>query len=231
MLGFLTPQGKDAADPMPNAKSAAAWLRQLPALDVIGRQQQVTHALDAMRKAQPVFDASRIAAIQFVDAALGADRRQLIKQYIENAENSPKLAERIWQSLWELSQAFMLAYQAALESALRQTPNARWKSMLPLLFVRLVHFHGTDAKLRVFKYERWIPAEVDGAAPDLSAFLRARLRPRGGHVACRGSAARSRGRSSRNTCMCCSCISSIRATWRPQKSIGQALSCAHGAAA
>jgi cyclic-di-GMP-binding protein len=31
--------------------------------------------------------------------------------------------------------------------------------MLPLLFVRLVHFHGTDAKLRVFKYERWIPAK------------------------------------------------------------------------
>jgi hypothetical protein len=30
---------------------------------------------------------------------------------------------------------------------------------LPLLFVRLVHFHGTDAKMRVFKYERWIPAK------------------------------------------------------------------------
>src|SRR5207237_5079111 len=29
----------------------------------------------------------------------------------------------------------------------------------PLLFVRLVHFHGTSAKLRVFKYERWIPAK------------------------------------------------------------------------
>src|SRR5439155_39829 len=28
-----------------------------------------------------------------------------------------------------------------------------------LLFVRLVHFHGTDAKLRVFKHERWIPAK------------------------------------------------------------------------
>ena len=159
MLGRLTPQGKDAVDPLPNAKSAAVWLRQLPALDVIGRQQQVTHALDAMRKTQPVFDAARINAIQFVDAALGADRRQLIKQYVENAENSPKLADRIWQALWELSQAFMLSYQSALESALRQTSNARMKSMLPLLFVRLVHFHGTDAKLRVFKYERWIPAK------------------------------------------------------------------------
>jgi hypothetical protein len=159
MLGFLSPATKDAPDPLQSAKSAAAWLRQLPALDVIGRQQHVIRVLEAMRKGQFTFDLNRIAAIEFVDAALGADRRQLIKQYIENVENSPKLAERIWQALWEMSQAFMLAYQGGLEAALQQGTNARWKSVLPLLFVRLVHFHGTDAKLRVFKYERWIPAK------------------------------------------------------------------------
>src|SRR5438552_8184015 len=159
MLGFLTPLAKDAADPLQNAKSAAAWLRQLPALDVIGRQQHVIRALDAMRKGQFAIDLNRIAAIEFVDAALGADRRQLIKQYIENAESSPKVADRIWQALWEMSQEFTLTYQTALESALTQAANARWKAVLPLLFVRLVHFHGTDAKLRVFKHERWIPAK------------------------------------------------------------------------
>ena len=159
MLGFLTPQAKDAGDPLQNAKSAAAWLRQLPALDVIGRQQHVIQALDMIRKAQRAIDPNRIAGIQFIDAALGADRRQLIKQYIENVDNSPKLADRIWQALWEMSQSFMLAYQMALEAAVAQRENARWRSALPLLFVRLVHFYGTDAKLRVFKYERWIPAK------------------------------------------------------------------------
>ena len=159
MLGFLTPQAKDAADPLQNAKSAAAWLRQLPALDVVGRQQHVIRALDLVRKGQHAVDLNRIAALEFVDAALGADRRQLIKQYIENAESSPKLADRIWQALWEMSQAFTLTYQTALEAALAQAANARWKAVLPLLFVRLVHFHGTDAKLRVFKYERWIPGK------------------------------------------------------------------------
>src|SRR5690242_1937152 len=157
MLGFLAPQ-VNVGDPLHNAKSAAAWLRQLPALDVIGRQQHVVQALEAARKGAGM-DLHRVGAIGFVDAALGADRRQLIKQYIENAEMSPKLADRIWQALWEMSQAFMMVYQSALESALAQGANARWKSVLPLLFVRLVHFHGTDAKLRVFKYERWIPAK------------------------------------------------------------------------
>jgi hypothetical protein len=159
MFGFLTPQGKESTDPLQNAKTAAAWLRQLPALDVIGRQQHVIRALDAMRKTQRDIDLNRVGAIEFVDAALGSDRRQLIKQYIENAEASPKLAERIWQALWEMSQAFMLAYQSALEDAVTQADNARWRAALPLLFVRLVHFHGTDAKMRVFKYERWIPAK------------------------------------------------------------------------
>ncbi len=166
MFAFLTPQAKDLSDPLQNAKAAATWLRQLPSLDVIGRQQQVIAGLDAMRKMQRAPDLNRIHAIQFVDAALGADRRQLIKQYIENSESAPKLADRIWQALWEMSQSFTLAYQSALETAMHQANNTRWKAALPLLFVRLVHFHGTDAKLRVFKYERWIPAkwiELHGA--------------------------------------------------------------------
>jgi hypothetical protein len=159
MFGFLTPQAKETGDPLQHPKTAAVWLRQLPALDVIGRQQHVIRALDEMRKSQRPIDLNRIIAIEFVDAALGADRRQLIKQYIENAEGAPKLAERIWHALWEMSQAFKLGYQAALEAAVPQAGTARWRGVLPLLFVRLVHFHGTDAKLRVFKYERWIPAK------------------------------------------------------------------------
>ncbi|MGH8800580.1 MAG: hypothetical protein ACREX7_10075, partial [Casimicrobiaceae bacterium] len=159
MFGFLTPLGKDSGDPLQSSKAAATWLRQLPALDVIGRQQHVIRALEALRGAPRPVDLSRITAIEFVDAALGADRRQLIKQYIENIENSPKLAGRIWQALWEMSQAFTLAYQQALEAALPQAANARWRAVLPLLFVRFVHFQGTDAKLRVFKYERWIPGK------------------------------------------------------------------------
>src|ERR1700730_875911 len=159
MFAFLTPQAKDSGDPLQHPKAAAAWLRRLPALDVIGRQQQVIRALDDMRLSQRPFDVNRITAIEFVDAALGADRRQLIKQYIENAEGAPKLADRIWQALWEMSQSFKLVYQAALETAAPQAANVRWRVMLPLLFVRLVHFHGTDAKLRVLKYEHWIPAK------------------------------------------------------------------------
>jgi len=159
MFGFLTSGAKEVADPLLSAKSVSGWLRQLPALDVIGRQQHVMRAFEAMRQSRKPIDLGRVQALELLDAALGADRRQLIKQYVENYDTSAKLAERIWQAIYDLSQGFIYAYQAALEEALRQGSNVRWKPLTPLLFARLVHYYGTDAKLRVFRFERWIPAK------------------------------------------------------------------------
>src|SRR5512143_2363143 len=159
MFGFLTPGTKEIADPLASAKSASAWLRQLPSLDVIGRQQHVMRAFDGMRQSRRPADPNRVAAVEFLDSALGADRRQLTKQYVENVDTSARLAERIWQALQEMCQGFIFAYQSALEQALLQTDNGRWRPLVPRLFSRLVHYYGTDAKLRVFRYERWIPAK------------------------------------------------------------------------
>ena len=116
-------------------------------------------AFDAMRQSRKPVDYRRIQAIEYLDGALGADRRQLTKQFVENYDSSAKLAERIWQSIYDLSQGFVYAYQTVLEEALRQDGNARWKPLVPLLFARLTHYYGTDAKLRVFRYERWIPGK------------------------------------------------------------------------
>ena len=159
MFGFLTQSTKDQADPLQSQKAASAWLRQLPALDVIGRQQHVMRAFDGMRASRREADLNRVAAIEYLDAALGADRRQLLKQYVENAEGAARLSERIWQATHELAQGFVFAYQWLLEEALAQPANLRWRPVLPLLFTRLLHYYGTDAKLRVFRFERWIPAK------------------------------------------------------------------------
>ena len=158
MFEFLTSPGKDSTDPLVTAKSVSGWLRQLPALDVVGRQQHVMRAFDGMRLSRKPVDPARVLALQFLDSALGADRRQLIKQYVENAETSPKLAERLWQAVHELTQGFSAAYQGALEEGLSQAANSRWKPLIPFLFTRFTHYAGTDAKLRVYRYERWIPA-------------------------------------------------------------------------
>ena len=141
-------------------KTASGWLRQLPTLDVIGRQQHVMRAFEAMRQARRGPDPNRVAAVEFLDAALGADRRQLIKQYVENvdtsAQASPSASGRRSRRCRKASSS---RTRASLEQALAQSDNPRWKPMTPLLFSRLIHYYGTDAKLRVFRYERWIPGK------------------------------------------------------------------------
>ena len=158
VFGFLRP-GRDATDPLQSPRTAAAWLRELPPLDVTQRQQQVMRAFEAMRQEQKPVDPPRIHAIGFLDAALGADRRQLIKQYVENVDASPQLAERLWVALQELTQGFVYAYRTALEQSVEEAGGGRSRSLVPMLFARLIHYHGTDSKLRVFRFERWIPAK------------------------------------------------------------------------
>ena len=132
----------------------ASWRR---AAGRRGRWERL--AVAALRQSRRPFDLGRVQAIEYLDSALGADRRQLMKQYVENHDATGKLAERIWQAAYDLTQGFLHAYQTGLEEAVRQDGNSRWSAALPLLFARLLHYYGTDAKLRVFRFERWIPGK------------------------------------------------------------------------
>jgi hypothetical protein len=159
MFGFLNPSVRDASDPVVSPKAAAGWLREMPSLDIVARQQLVVRALEGMRQSRRPVDFSRAHALQYLDAALGADRRQLFKQYVESLESKPKVSERLWQASLDLAQGFIAAYQHVLETALAPSSFGRWKPQVPILFARLVHYYGTDAKLRVCKHEHWIPAK------------------------------------------------------------------------
>src|SRR5207249_965415 len=118
MFAFLSPGTRDASDPLVSVKSTVAWLHGMPSLDVVARQQLVMRAFDAMRQSRRPIDFARAQALQYLDAALGADRRQLFRQYVESFDSAPKVAERIWQASLDLGQAFITAYQTLLETAL-----------------------------------------------------------------------------------------------------------------
>jgi cyclic-di-GMP-binding protein len=159
VFGFLNPGVRDAGDPVVSVKSTAAWLRELPSLDIVARQQLVLRAFEGMRQSRRPVDFARAQALQYADAALGADRRQLFRQYVESLESAPKVSDRIWQASLDLTQGFINAYQAILETALAPSAFGRWKAHVPILFARLIHYYGSDAKLRVCRHEHWIPAK------------------------------------------------------------------------
>jgi hypothetical protein len=158
MFGHTTRPGHDDADPLRSRRSAAEWFRDLPALDVIGRQQHVVAALAALRQARPAFDLDRVAAILHLDAALGADRRRLVKWYLENLRGSPQLAERFWQQALDVSQGLALACEAALDSAVAHVADRRWRACVARLCARALHFRGIGVLLRLFRGDPVIPA-------------------------------------------------------------------------
>lgn len=171
MFGLLTQNTKSALEPLTSTRAASSWVAQLPPADLLARQQQTLTVFDSFRNAQREVDLGHISALHYLDAALGADRRKLVRQFVGHADAASVVANRLWQALYDLSQSFIVMYQSALEQALAATKGApKWSAALPLLFDRLIHFYGTDAKLRVFRYERWIP----GKWSDLhQAYLRA----------------------------------------------------------
>ena len=159
MFRFLTQQAGDSPEPLQTQKTASAWFRQLPSVDVIGRQQHVMRAFDALRRSPKPVEFDHVAAVEFLDAKLDADRGQLITQYVETVDGSGALADRIWLAAYEISQGFIVAYRTLLDEAIAQANDARWKAAIPRLIARLIHFYGTDAKLRALRSERWISAK------------------------------------------------------------------------
>lgn len=158
MFGLTSPHGRDCADPLQERKTAAEWFRDLPALDVIGRQEHVIAAFARLRQTRPLFDHDRVAALLFLDATLAVDQRRLLKWHFENLRGSAKLADRFWDAAHDVGHGFIFAYDAALTAALAHADDRRWKACLPRLTARLIHYHGVDAMLRLFHGGRVIPA-------------------------------------------------------------------------
>ena len=158
MFGFTTRHGRDQSDPLQTRKTAAEWFRKLPALDVIGRQEHVIRAFSGLRHARPAFDLDRVAAIVYLDDALAVDQRLVFKWYFENLNGSTKLADRFRQAALDVSHGFMFAYREGIEAASARATDRRWRACLPRLTARLIHFHGVDNLVRLFRGDRAIPA-------------------------------------------------------------------------
>jgi len=159
MFRFLTPKPGESPHPLQTERTAAAWFRQLPTTDVIGRQLEVVGALDELCRSGKPLEFDQVAAITYLDAELGADRGQLIAQFVDSVNSSGAVAERIWRAAYDLCGAFIAVYGKLLDEALADRTDARWSRETARLMARLVHYFGTDAKLRALKGERWIPAK------------------------------------------------------------------------
>jgi hypothetical protein len=156
---FRIPSRAARREPLATQKAAAAWLRRLPRTDAIERQQTVTRAIEDAFRSAGELRFEQVGAIEFLDAELAADRGRFITQYVEHAEGTAALVNRIWQAAYDSCQGFILAYRSLLDRAQSAANEPRWMRAFPRLAARLIHFYGIDAELRVLKNEAWIPAK------------------------------------------------------------------------
>jgi hypothetical protein len=155
MFGF----GKSGKDPLSDVKAAGRWLATLPGADTLAVHTNVIAELE--RAAGPTTHRTphRLRAVFHVDAQTGDQRRALIGQYIEHASRSSKIENQLWTALFGLTQGFLLTYQSFAREILDRPQSSRWQELLPELVCRQVVHLALDARVRLFRYEQWIPAK------------------------------------------------------------------------
>ena len=155
MFGF----GKTTRDPLADVRAAERWLASFPLSDPLAIHGDVLTELG--RTAEPTARRTpqRLEAVFHVDAQCGGLRRALTAQYIEHATRSSKIEHQLWSALFDLTQAFLVSYGAFAREVAHHAQSAKWQQLLPELLCRQIVHMGLDAKVRLYRYEQWIPAK------------------------------------------------------------------------
>ena len=155
MFGF----GKTDSDPVTDVKSAERWFASFPTNDSLGIHGEVLAELGRIAEPAARRSPQRLEALFYLDAQCEGLRRSLTAQYIEHAARSSKIEHQLWSALFDLTQAFLIAYYAFARDVSHHAQSAKWQQPLPELLCRQIVHMGLDAKIRLYRYEQWIPAK------------------------------------------------------------------------
>jgi len=154
MFGF----GRSTKDPLSDKKSVERWLASFPGTDPLVAHAAILTELAALGERTAPRNPARLEAVFHLDALSDALRRSVTAQYLEHGNRSSRVESQLWQALFDFTQAFLLCYQAFGREFSGRSQSSRWQSLLPELIARQIVHQGVDAKIRLYRYEQWIPA-------------------------------------------------------------------------
>ena len=155
MFGF-GPSGKD---PLADVRAAERWFATFPPNDPLARHGELLAELGRLAVPAAKRSPQRLEAVFFADAHCGALRKSLTAQYIEHASRSSKIEHQLWSAMFDLTQAFLVTYSVFAQEVAQHAQSPKWQQLLPELLGRQIISMGIDAKIRLFRYEQWIPAK------------------------------------------------------------------------
>jgi hypothetical protein len=150
---------KTVKDPLADSKTAERWLAGFPANDPLAMHAALLAELGRLSERDAKRTPARLEAVFHVDAHTDALRKMLTAQYLEHGNRSSRVESQLWQALFDLAQGLLQCYQAFAREVTDHAQSNKWQSLLPELLTRQIIHHGLDAKVRLFRYEQWIPAK------------------------------------------------------------------------
>lgn len=156
MFDFRALGKKRNADPLSDAKSAAQWTDALPLGDPYATMDKAADVLGDAARVE-VCSASRLEAIGVVDAAIQDLLQNLTDQYLLNPRMAVALENRVWLTVDRFADMCAQAYHRYIMAYVENPSAARFKTALPLITARWLHYFVLRAKWRFFRYERVEP--------------------------------------------------------------------------
>ena len=154
MFGF----GKTNSDPVADVRSAELWFASFPTNDPLAVHGEVLAELGRIADTDAPRSPQRLEAVFFLDGQCSGLRKTLTAQYIEHASRSSKIEHQLWSALFDLCQAFLGTYTAFAREVSQHAQSAKWQELLPELIGHQIFHLGQDARIRLYRYEQWIPA-------------------------------------------------------------------------
>ena len=155
MFGF----GKTTRDPLVDAKSAERWFAAQPAGDPLAIHAELMSSLGAIAERGRARSPAMLEAVFRADTLAQPVRESLTAQYIEHASRSSRIEHQLWSAMFDMTQAFLLAYASFSHDVSDHAQSGKWQALLPELIARQIVHLGLEAKIRLYRYEQWIPAK------------------------------------------------------------------------
>ncbi len=155
MFGF----GKTPRDPLADAKSAERWFAAQPAGDPLAIHAELMSSLGATAERGRPRTPAMLEAVFRADTLAQPVREALTAQYIEHASRSSRIEHQLWSAMFDMTQAFLLAYAAFSRDVSDRAQSGKWQALRPELIARQIVHLGLEAKIRLYRYEQWIPAK------------------------------------------------------------------------
>ena len=152
MIGYVTPVGKSATDPLSDVAAADAFWQSLPRTDPVAAQKAVSAALaDLVARSSP--NVGRLRALLALDQRARKLVDALLVNYVAGDAEPSSLEKPYWQAAFDLCRSFGQAHGYFARSMRDTLLHRGWLEYLPFVLLRLFQHRQIELLLRPFVNE------------------------------------------------------------------------------